>query len=403
MVRGRAPAGGSGAPARAAGVLIALAALHCRTPRSTDATTDRKARPDGALPGEGGGPALPTDLAEALVADDVPALSEIVQITEVQAALGLGEPASGEIWLSQRTVGVDGVEVEGCSTRVSLNAADFAGDCAGCDFAFAVEATVTEDLGGCYWPATHTLIPYGGSAALPPVVAWWSTYTTPAYSYTDLYGTTWTWGGYTYTDLLRIGWTYSWPAYDGPYGYSPPRTAGPYWRSLTSTYYGTWTVERSESALEWSLDQRYGLPVETPRDEACPEPLPEVSAVTGWIGAGAQEGALPCTTSWSGELVGAGAMDRWAFTATAGQEVVVTVDTLSPDTTFDPALWIDGPAGCALAWGDDELECTAPPPSFGCPAIRFTAPEDGVYEVVVTGAASCAGPVGAYVIDVVEP
>jgi len=403
MGSGRAPAGGSGAPARGAWALVALAALHCRTPRATDATEEQKSRPDGEVPGEGGGPTLPTDLDEALVADDVPAQSEIVQITEVQASLRREEPLTGEIQLSQRTRGIDGVEVEDCSTRLSLAAVPYTGDCDDCDFAFEVEATVTEDLGGCYWPATHSLVPYSGAATLPPVVAWWSTYTTPAYSYTDLYGTTWTWGGYAYSDLMRIGWTYEWPAYDGPYGYSPPRTAGPYWRSLTSTSYGSWTIALGDSSLDWSLDQRYGAVVPTPRDEACPDPLPEVAAVTGWIGAGAQQGALPCVESWSGQLVGAGAMDRWAFTAAAGQQVVVTVDTLSPDTTFDPALWIDGPAGCALAWGDDELECTAPPPSFGCPAIRFTAPEDGVYEVVVTGVASCAGLVGSYVIDVVEP
>ena len=85
--------------------------------------------------------------------------------------------------------------------------------------------------------------------------------------------------------------------------------------------------------------------------------------------------------------------------------VVLSVDTVDAETTFDPELiafdvssWgssidsttVDG----FLAAGDDEFECTFPPADFECPSAVATGTNDVLVAVIVLG--ECAGPLSRY-------
>lgn len=92
-------------------------------------------------------------------------------------------------------------------------------------------------------------------------------------------------------------------------------------------------------------------------------------------------GSLPCRGT---------AVDIWTLEATAGEELVLLLDTVDPATTFDGALYVATADRCILAYGDDEHDCTFPPASYGCPSARVRAPEDGVLHVVVQSLGVCA-------------
>jgi len=102
--------------------------------------------------------------------------------------------------------------------------------------------------------------------------------------------------------------------------------------------------------------------------------------------------------------------DLYSFTASAGTTVDVTVDTVSAATTFDPWACISTtPEGCVLFdenvvdWGDDDQDCTFPPPSdWECPSFSAALPADGVYYLLVSDAAedAFAGDVGIYSLQV---
>jgi hypothetical protein len=103
--------------------------------------------------------------------------------------------------------------------------------------------------------------------------------------------------------------------------------------------------------------------------------------------------------------------DLYAFTAAAGTEVDVAVDTVDAATAFDAwACLSTTPEGCVLfdenviEWGDDDQACTFPPPSYACPAFVTTLPDDddGIYYLLVSDNAEddFAGSVGHYSLQV---
>ncbi len=108
--------------------------------------------------------------------------------------------------------------------------------------------------------------------------------------------------------------------------------------------------------------------------------------------AGPAEGSLPCP----GEDV----VDVWAFAGSG--DVVVTVDTVAAETAFDPGLWllnvVDDPPS-DVAEGDDEFDCTFPPPTYTCPEASGTVSGamPGVYVFTYD---DCVGSVGEYELSV---
>jgi len=105
--------------------------------------------------------------------------------------------------------------------------------------------------------------------------------------------------------------------------------------------------------------------------------------------------------------------DLYKFTGTPGTTIDVSVDTVSAESAFDPnACLSTTPDGCVLLdetvidWGDDEQECTFPPPdpTWQCPSFSTVLPEDsdGVYYLLVSDGAEddFAGDVGLYSLKV---
>ena len=98
-------------------------------------------------------------------------------------------------------------------------------------------------------------------------------------------------------------------------------------------------------------------------------------------------------------------VDLWRVHSGSGP-VVVTVDTVAPETTFDVAAamltvqdWSNDPEGIVfidwLSNGDDEVPCSFPPRDVACPQFSGVAPADVVLMVETYG--ECAGPEGEYV------
>ena len=85
-----------------------------------------------------------------------------------------------------------------------------------------------------------------------------------------------------------------------------------------------------------------------------------------------------------------------------GGDVTFRIDTVAAGTAFDPALDIhatlDPPfEDAALAGGDDEFDCTFPPPDYSCPSA--TVDGTGNVALVVMNLGSCAGATGEYRIE----
>ncbi len=93
-------------------------------------------------------------------------------------------------------------------------------------------------------------------------------------------------------------------------------------------------------------------------------------------------GDLPCEGEKSG-----GTVDVWSVSLSAGQTLVAQVDTVAAATTFDPAFTLYDPAdpdtGEYLGGGDDEFDCTFPPPEYSCPEATYTATTAGVVGIAV--------------------
>ena len=98
--------------------------------------------------------------------------------------------------------------------------------------------------------------------------------------------------------------------------------------------------------------------------------------------------------------------DGWAFQATPGDQITVTVDTVSAATAFDLEACLSGtPNGACLPGfqGDDNFTCSFPPPAFACPRFGGILPADpdgdNIYYVRAnsgSGAGNFVGPVGNY-------
>jgi len=119
---------------------------------------------------------------------------------------------------------------------------------------------------------------------------------------------------------------------------------------------------------------------------------------------GDADGTIPCSAG-----AGTATVDVWEVTG-AG---TLRVDTISAGTTFDPVAWFSADPNFTLSetspLGDDEFDCTFPPPEWSCP--QLDAPGAG-YLVVAGYAENCnssgigsysvSGPLGAQAADDIE-
>ena len=92
-------------------------------------------------------------------------------------------------------------------------------------------------------------------------------------------------------------------------------------------------------------------------------------------------------TSHLGDLPCEEEVDVWALDLSAGETVTLRVDTVAAASTFDPGLTLfatpDPDNADGLAFGDDDFDCTFPPPKYQCPEIVFTAEETDTFGISV--------------------
>lgn len=124
-----------------------------------------------------------------------------------------------------------------------------------------------------------------------------------------------------------------------------------------------------------------------------------LSASTGCALLGDSESTIPC----SEDLV-----EVWRVSVRGDGPLRVAVDTISAETTFDPAIYVlaveDWSSDAAevtfselLADGDDDFECTFPPEDYECPQVVTVASGEDV-AVVVEVVGECAGANAGYTL-----
>ncbi len=259
-----------------------------------------------------------------------------------------------------------------CDATIQLTGTRYTGTCDGCDFAFAIDATVTEDNGtdDCYLDPRYTFVESGGFTDMLLMHA-------PTFAVQGWYGM------YYYYDVLASGYSYDY------YGYVYP---GPYWFIISSTD-STWgSFTQNGNDITFGIDYQ-GNQYESLYYYDCGGAAYSYGA-TEYAGAFTGQSELDC----SGYYV-----DVWEFQGDPfGSVFSVVVDTVAENTAFDPWMWINDPSQCTSDWADDTFDCTFPPPSYTCPAIDLTVSE-GTYQVVVHSYGSCAGTTGEYELRVDAP
>ncbi len=258
--------------------------------------------------------------------------------------------------------------VVACDAVIDLVGSRYSGTCEGCDFAFALDATLAQDdgTGDCVFEPRWSYLAGGDFTELLLAHA-------PSFTTEGWYGT------YTFDDALLTGYTLAGTG------------AGPYWWMLSHADAADASFSRVGDALTWSYAYQ-GLVDRDPYHNDCGD-VTASDAEAGFAGAVVAMSELACDGSVA---------DVWSFEGSAGETASITVDTVASDTAFDPRLYLNRPDGCTHVTADDNFDCTFPPPSYACPAVELPT-DDGTYEVVVLAAGSCVGEVAGYSIRVDGP
>jgi len=294
-----------------------------------------------------------------------------------------------------------------CDTTLALSGSTYTGDCDGCDWSFAVEATITADASSsdCYRDSALSL--EGESYWTNLQIAFWEEYR-------------YTWGGYygyygsTEYDLFRVGYGIKTEPYTyyGPYGYyyRPGWYApGPYWTTHSdrdTVPYGRFFT-RTGDVMHWEFGESLSYTDYNFYRNFCGYYGGGYSYASGdYTRSAPSSGSLPCTpgSSYYYYSRAASTVDVWSFYAAAGDVVAVSVDTVDAATAFDPTLWINGPDTCTSVTARDNFTCTEEPWGGGwtsCPSAIFYASDSGTHQAVVS-ASSCVSTAADYTIDVLR-
>ena len=84
----------------------------------------------------------------------------------------------------------------------------------------------------------------------------------------------------------------------------------------------------------------------------------------------------------------------WTLDVRAGQTVQITVDTLRPETAFDPLFEVHRDDACLWVTADDSFDCTAAPTAHQCAAWQTVAEVDGTWTLDVRNRDSCVDAEG---------
>ena len=257
-----------------------------------------------------------------------------------------------------------------CDTTVDLTGEESGGGCLYCDFELDTTATVSSENGtDCDYQSYAYAMLVEGDVYSDIWLGWSDTYTTT-------YGT--------YNDLL---W----------FGYGVPGYPGPYWQLALVSYnkYADYT----DGLLSWSRDTQY-LGNNLQVDSTCGAGVytgiyyPPYAGSPNYYGNYTSIGSLNCSYNKP--------YDKWSFYGVDDTYAAVSIDTIAPDSAFDPMFYVTTDDLCMEAVGDENFDCSFPGTNgFLCPSVRFPTTKGEHYNVWVlpySGGGDCDNPTADYLL-----
>ncbi|MEL6341764.1 MAG: hypothetical protein AAFV53_01430 [Myxococcota bacterium] len=308
--------------------------------------------------------------ALTLTEDEVVVPLNGTNIVDVEGSATISDDEiSGTVLYQTSQTGAFATDDDGdnsCDNSIAFTGSAYTGDCDGCDFSFQVdetEVTVGENsTDACVMNELLSLVDDPEQARDSFLLRFDAEY---------VYGT------YTITDLFQIGYS----AYSGGTDYP-----GPYYYTI---YYGgvgggnTVSYDASTGALEWSIYDRFDFYFPDERYDSLCSPYSYASGNASYAG--------PDALSGSGTVDCVGGGDVWTLSdVVAGDRLKISIDTVAANTAFDPRFFVNAESGCTAAWAYSNLECThGTEDGNSCGALRFNAPEDGDYQLIVWSMNRC--------------
>lgn len=271
-------------------------------------------------------------------------------------------------------------DVIDCDAQIALAGSSFVGTCEGCDYAFLVDAAVTDDHGSTEECAFNPLLSFIGNGVRENLVL---AHSPEAYIEQDDVDVL-------VQDLVQVGFSLYYEATDTS---EAIELTGPFWWQM---YYEDIakesTFSRDGDEINWSF--RFENTVATwdgfamlddcgmdLADEATESIVAEVS----------REETIPCD-GWQADV--------WEVVlGPEDDQFEVQIDTLADDTTFDPAMLVNDPEGCVSLYADDGFDCSHPPPTYQCPAGTVDG-GPGIYQIIVFSYGQCTAEDVEYRIEV---
>ena len=265
-----------------------------------------------------------------------------------------------------------------CAKRVEVTGTPYTGDCDGCDFAFSIESTLTEDnsAAGCYLSDYKLLLADG---SIEDVV-------------------------FAHADVLEVGEGETIASYaDAVFvrynlsGYSG--TYGPYTRVLSHDDGGdnVGVFERDGEDFEWGSE----LDGSNNGDDLVVD-FCAWDYVSSWSDMEVTDGF---TTGTEAVNCDGKKVDVWTLDIDSPMTLGLGVDTVDTETAFDARMIVLGPDECVTSTADDNFPCTFAPSRYECPAMELDV-EPGEYQVVVHSMVNVCGEgveMGEYTLTVDSP
>jgi hypothetical protein len=249
-----------------------------------------------------------------------------------------------------------------CDTSIDLTGVEAAGDCVACDFTFDLQTAIASEKGS---DCLYNNYPYASMHEDGIFIDTWVGFAETYYWEDMPYPNALFWGGRKSVDPV------------------------PNW--VPFTYGGA--VDYSAGTLSWDLQySQYGYTV----------PLTYCGDY-GWY-----DNAYTPHENHGGNYTGSGDLDcdhrrtyaTWSFVGVDDTYAYVSLDTVAAETAVDLIFDITDSATCLVGNGDDNFECSFPPPSgYSCPSHKLATTKGEVYTVVVRTGRDCrsgAGETGEY-------
>ena len=252
-----------------------------------------------------------------------------------------------------------------CDAEIALTGTADGASCEGCDYVFAIDAEVVRDDGTehCHLANGWTFV--GDDEYFNEHLAFATDYV--------MYG--WAGSYETYHDVLLSGVGFDFTSvggdgvYPGPYFY-PAIFDGPYldWGELWS----------EDDTMRWYYNyQAYDF-YTLNHYNGCGSSHPSHSS-DSYLEGTRVSGQVDCGQSY---------VDGWAFEASAGDTLTVSVDAPILETGFNPLVFVNGPDGCTVAQAWENYVCTGLASIHStaktCGSTKFTVDTDGLYEIWIS-------------------